>query len=70
MARGYKVRSAGENGFALAVPADIATVIPDDVRFQPEITDEGILYRAYRGDVPVQARKLPNWAKPFEFKVP
>lgn len=69
MPRGYKVRTNGKD-FSLAVPRDIANAVPDDVRFLPEITDEGILFRAYRGDQPVQPRRVPDWAKPREFRVP
>lgn len=66
MARSYKIRNSvagpGQRKvYRLTVPPDIAEALPADVEFEPELTEEGLLYR------PVDARAakpdLPSWAK-------
>lgn len=45
----YNVRKAkGKNGYiaySLTIPNHVAEVLPEDVQFSIELTDEGILYR-------------------------
>ena len=69
----YKLRDDG-NSAQLTVPAELARRIPDDVRFIPEVTDDGILFRAVRepiggepewlaGDAPVSSGTATTQAK-------
>lgn len=55
-------RPAGHNGTGrLSVPVAIAGRVPENVVFVPEVTDEGILYRAFReGEV---SGDDPAWLK-------
>lgn len=64
--RTYKIRKsqAGSGGkqtvYRLTVPPEIATRVPDDTEFVPEMTEDGLLFR------PVASRPepdVPSWAK-------
>jgi hypothetical protein len=47
---------------SLAVPMEIAKLLPDDMRFTPELTDEGILYRPTRA-ITATSIEAPSWLK-------
>ena len=52
------------DAFSIGVPQHIATFIPGDVKFFPELTSEGILYRALRDEsIPLPAN-APEWMSP------
>jgi len=70
MLKTYKIRSFknGENkegkpfmNYSITVPAKIAEVLPDDVQFTIELTDEGLLFK--RAEVQDDSVTVPNWAK-------
>lgn len=50
-------RKAGER-FYLTVPRRIAERLPSDARFEPELTEEGVLYRRVPAEEPT-----PSWAQ-------
>lgn len=45
---------------SLAVPMEIATMLPENVRFSPELTDDGILYRPVK-EVVSESGEIPSW---------
>lgn len=45
---------SGADYYSITVPKDIAELIPDDTKFRVELTDDGILYK------PVKT-ELPSW---------
>lgn len=45
---------------SLAVPMDIAKMLPEDMRFTPELTDDGILYRPTR-TITASSAEVPSW---------
>lgn len=45
---------------SLAVPMEIAKLLPEDMRFTPELTDDGILYRPTR-TVASAGAEVPSW---------
>jgi hypothetical protein len=47
-----------QGAMKLYVPAAIARLVTQDTVFQPELTDEGLLFRYVEGQEPV---KLPRW---------
>jgi hypothetical protein len=47
---------------SLAVPMEIAKLLPEDMRFTPELTDEGILYRPTRA-ITASSIEAPKWLK-------
>lgn len=55
---------------ALTVPKDIAEQVPEDVRFIPEMVEEGILYRAYRDGKAVSEKKRPAWTEQPGYRMP
>lgn len=63
--RSYKIRKSTSGPtrrtvYRLTVPPDIAASVPENTEFVPEVTDEGLLYRA------VATRpepKRPAWMK-------
>jgi hypothetical protein len=55
---GGKTAHAGTR--ILLVPAHIASLIPDDTEFKPELTDDGLLYRVVKPGTPAT---LPEWAR-------
>jgi hypothetical protein len=68
--RTYKIRKF-ENGssqsgktfvnYSLTVPSEVAELVPDDMRFECEMTQEGILFRPAKQE-PAEV-ELPSWAK-------
>lgn len=59
--RKHRVGSENQyDAYTIGVPNEIAKVIPDDVRFMPELTSEGILYRAISPKD--KSDELPEWA--------
>lgn len=63
----YKIRKLRKpdtkNGFdaaSLAVPMEIARVLPEDTRFTAELVNEGILYRPVKVATPTSS-DLPEW---------
>lgn len=44
---------------SIAVPMDIARVLPDDMKFMPELTEDGILYKPVAGPT---STTIPSWA--------
>lgn len=71
MARGrlLKIHSVGASR-GLTVPRDIDEQVPDDVRFVPEIVEEGILYRAYRNGRASVEPKRPDWTRRSGYEMP
>lgn len=69
MARLLKIHSTGQSQ-ALTVPQGIVEQVPDDIRFVPEMVEEGILYRAYRNGKPIIDHKRPAWTRPSRYEVP
>jgi hypothetical protein len=75
----YKLRklrkekdSEGFDAASLAVPMEIARILPDNVRFRPELTSDGLLYRPIEGSE-ATVTELPKWlqsgsAKPAKAK--
>jgi len=68
--RTYKIRKftngrskegATFTNYSLTIPAPIAEKLPDDMLFECELTDEGILFRPAQAS-PEQV-ELPAWAK-------
>ena len=51
-------KAGGQGAAKLNVPAAIARLIHPEAVFQPELTEEGILYRYVGGQVPPE---LPRW---------
>jgi hypothetical protein len=47
---------------SLAVPMEIAKLLPEDMRFTPELTDDGILYRPTRA-ITASSVEAPSWLK-------
>lgn len=45
---------------SLAVPMEIAKLLPEDMRFTPELTDDGILYRPTRA-ITASNAEIPSW---------
>lgn len=75
MARAYKIRVAGRsNGVAtyeLGVPAHIAKQVPENVRFLPQVTKQGILYVAIReGDPMPVSDDRPEWMQEASYRMP
>lgn len=66
MRDGYKIIVSTTNRkkaiYSITVPAEIGDALRDinTLRFTVEVTDDGILYRAHRQDVPTQAAP-PKW---------
>lgn len=71
MGKNYKIRRY-ENGaakktgksfvnFSLTVPNHIAEAVPEGVVFEPEMTEDGILYRPVVAET---VEKVPAWAQP------
>lgn len=64
---GYKLRKLrkpeSKNDFdaaSLAVPMEMAQILPDDIQFEPELTDEGLLYRPVRSAISAGVER-PAW---------
>jgi hypothetical protein len=69
MLKTYKIRSFknGQNkdgkpfmNYSITVPAKIAEVLPDDVQFSVELTEDGLLFR--RAEVSSDDVTVPSWA--------
>lgn len=67
VARRYKLRRLqkpdSKNDFdaaSLAVPMEIAKNLPENMEFEPELTEEGILYRPVITSISGQSG-LPSW---------
>lgn len=62
---GYRITSStgGKSGkqrvYRLTVPPSIATDLDPNLEFEPELTEDGILYRP----VIVKPQPKPSWAK-------
>lgn len=56
--KGYKLRHNG-SVTTLTVPPEIARVVPQDMRFDCELTEDGILFRRR---TEVDPEGLPSWA--------
>jgi hypothetical protein len=52
----YKINSNGQ----INVPSHIKAIVPDGASFEPELTEDGILYRIVQSTTPAG---LPSWAK-------
>lgn len=50
---------------SLAVPMEIARILPSNVRFRPELTDDGLLYRPVE-EATQESGDLPGWLKQEE----
>lgn len=59
MSAGYRIQRKTEGHFVITVPVDIVESIPEDTRFVPVVTSEGILFKAYR----VREAEEPKWMK-------
>lgn len=65
----YKIRKLHKPGAkgndyeaaSIAVPKEIAMVLPENVKFSVELTEDGILYKPMA--TPASA-ELPSWIKP------
>lgn len=64
---GYKLRKLrkpdSKNDFdaaSLAVPMDMAKILPEGIQFEPELTDDGLLYRPIRSAT-TSATERPAW---------
>ncbi len=44
--------------YSISIPESIATEIPDGMRFEPELTEEGILFRPV---LPKKQPPIPTW---------
>lgn len=73
--RTYKIRKftngkskggAAFTNYSLTIPTPIAEKLPNDMRFECELTDEGILFRPVGAP---DAIDLPSWAKADEATV-
>lgn len=53
----------GYEASSIAVPMEIARLLPEDVKFTAELTEEGILYRPM---VSAASTELPSWIKQDE----
>lgn len=62
--RGQKLRPDGApyQRCTLAVPMDIATLVPPGALFHPELHPDGILYRISLPSVEAPGAALPAWA--------
>ncbi len=68
----YKIRhtqqknpTSTSDAFSIGVPGHIATFIPKDVKFLPELTPEGILFRPIKSKVDlVLPKNAPTWMRP------
>jgi hypothetical protein len=47
--------------YSLTVPSQIVEMIPDDIQFTVELTEDGILYRPET--VESKPQEIPSWAK-------
>jgi hypothetical protein len=70
MLKTYKIRSFknGENkegkpfmNYSITIPANIAEVLPNDVQFTVELTEDGLLFR--KADAAEEAVTVPSWAQ-------
>jgi hypothetical protein len=71
----YKIRrlskpgKEGESTYdacSIALPMDIARLLPEDMRFSVELTDEGVLYRPVHGTV--DTLEIPDWVQEISGK--
>lgn len=45
---------------SLAVPMDVAKILPEGIQFEPELNDDGLLYRPVRSTA-TSAAERPAW---------
>lgn len=71
MARTYNIRKYANGhsrkdgrpfmNYSLTIPAHIAEMLPEDLQFQCELNDQGILFRPVQSDE--ENVELPSWAQ-------
>lgn len=62
---GYKLlRNSNGRGATISVPAAWAEHIPTNVVFDPELTEDGILFRARTTSQKAPEPELPAWTQP------
>jgi hypothetical protein len=59
-----KTKTDGGKGeytiYSISIPEGIAIQIPEGMRFEPELTEDGILFRPV---MPRQQSALPSWCR-------